>query len=113
MAIKYGDQASIVGDKSFRSRVQAGVFVVALQVQSQAVSGVGFDLANEVIERANANISPNVEQFAVPQFCWLLVGQSTLNSVDDLTDVQIRNLINTNWTQIALALNPQTGLPGP
>jgi hypothetical protein len=106
MAIKYADQASLVADVAFRAKVQAGMFVVALNVQSQAITGLGVDLANEVIER-----SSTTQQYAVTQFCWTLVGQQSVNGIDDLQDNQIRNLINSNWNAVALALSPFTGMP--
>jgi hypothetical protein len=100
MAIAYADQHSLVNDGSLRLRVEAGCMHVAVAVSNPGVSGqpaASLALANEVIKRAD---------FAVTQFCWVLVDKQNFVSPDDITDGQITNVITSFWPQIAAALTP-------
>jgi hypothetical protein len=107
MPIEYANQASIVADKAFRDRVEAGCMIVALSVAAETISGgptARARLADAVIGRAD---------FAVLQFCWAIVGKQQVNTIDDLKDQQINTVVTQQWNVIADALTPPPPPGGP
>ena len=97
MALQLIDQGAAVNDSGFRLRVRAGCVKVSLiEFNAPPVSG---SAQTQRIALAEAILRD--PDYAVTQFCWLLVGLTQFTGIGDIDDNQVKNQIQNNFDQIA------------
>jgi hypothetical protein len=109
MAIEYEDQGAAVRDTGLQNRVEAGVMIVALSVETlPPISGVGAQQRKDFTNKVISTSDVHQPTFGVHQFCWAIVGVKQLADIGQISDNQINNVITTNWDRIAQAMMPPT-----
>jgi hypothetical protein len=103
MSLSLEDQARLAGSQSdFRNRVEAASMGAAIAAfAAPPISGTGqaqrIGLANAIVRQPG---------YALDTFAWVVVSRPSLNTADDITDANIRQIVTQTFDVIAAQLMP-------